>query len=146
MIIQLFLGSVIIALSIVIETLFIYLVIRFMRSRGSNNTNISSAFMMLYLVGTTLWMLLAFSIVTWVWALTLLILEAMPNLEQSLYFSMVAFTSLGFGDIVLEQDWRILSGLMAANGLVLFGLNTAVIVETLRGILSTMDTQKTEEN
>ena len=139
MINQLFIGSLLIALSIIIEIFFIYTAVKFMRPKASKKADISLAIMMSYLTGITLWMLFAFSIVSWVWAMTLLILGAMPELEQALYFSMVALTSLGFGDIVLGQDWRILSGMMAANGLVLFGLNTAVIVETLRGILQKID-------
>ncbi len=136
---QLILGSVLISLSIFIEVLFIFIAIKFMQRGESKGKDLSLINMMLYLTGITMWMLLAFSIVAWVWATALLQLGAMPNFEESLYFSMVTITSLGFGDIVLEHNWRILSGMMSANGLVLFGLNTAIIVETLRGILQKVD-------
>jgi uncharacterized membrane protein YedE/YeeE len=53
------------------------------------------------------------------------------DFETSIYFALVSFTTLGFGDIVLEKQWRILSGLMGANGLVIFGLTTAVLVDFL---------------
>ena len=45
---------------------------------------------------------------------------------------MVAFTTLGFGDVILPQEWRLLGGLAAANGLMIFGFLTAMLVETLR--------------
>jgi hypothetical protein len=44
---------------------------------------------------------------------------------------MVSFTTLGFGDVTLPHDWRLLSGIIAANGLILFGLNTAFLIEIL---------------
>ena len=56
------------------------------------------------------------------------------TLEASVYFSLVAYTTLGFGDILLPNDWRLLSGMAAANGLLNFGLLTAILVETLRQI------------
>mgnify|MGYP003674721669 CR=1 FL=1 len=56
------------------------------------------------------------------------------NHEESVYFGFVAFTTLGFGDILLPLQWRLLGGMAAANGLLNFGLLTAVIVETLRQV------------
>jgi len=63
-------------------------------------------------------------------------LGCFSSLEESLYFSMVSFTALGFGDLTLPQEWRILSGMIAANGLVLFGLNTAFLIEVLHQSLA----------
>ena len=52
--------------------------------------------------------------------------------EASVYFALVAFTTLGFGDLLLPQEWRLLGGICAANGLLMIGLLTAILVETLR--------------
>jgi hypothetical protein len=41
---------------------------------------------------------------------------------------------LGFGDVLLPQDWRILAGMTAANGFLNFGLLTALLIEALRQI------------
>jgi hypothetical protein len=68
----------------------------------------------------------------WIWALAFLGLGIFPTLEASVYFSLVAFTTLGFGDVLLPDDWRLLSGMSGANGLLLFGLMTAMLVEVLR--------------
>lgn len=68
----------------------------------------------------------------WLWAVTLYLLEIFIDFEAAVYFALVAFTTLGFGDILLPQEWRLLGGLAAANGLLLFGLLTAILVETLR--------------
>ena len=58
------------------------------------------------------------------------------DLETATYFSIVAFTTLGFGDIILPVDWRILGGMTAANGLMNMGLYTALLVEVLRRVRS----------
>lgn len=83
------------------------------------------------LAGITLWLLIAISISVWLWAFCLLWLGTFSVLEPAIYFSLVSFTTLGFGDVILEKQWRILSGLMAANGLLVFGLTTAVLVDFL---------------
>jgi hypothetical protein len=83
------------------------------------------------LAGITLWMLLAISISVWLWAFCLLWLGTFSEVEPAIYFSLVSFTTLGFGDIILQKEWRILSGLMAANGLLVFGLTTAILVDFL---------------
>ncbi len=79
-----------------------------------------------------LWTLMMMTASVSIWALALWSLKIFVTLEESVYFSLVAFTTLGFGDILLPQDWRLLGGMAAANGLLIFGLLTAMFVETLR--------------
>ena len=68
----------------------------------------------------------------WIWALAFHLLGIFTTLEASVYFSLVAFTTLGFGDVLLPDEWRLLSGMSGANGLLIFGLMTAMLVEVLR--------------
>ena len=65
----------------------------------------------------------------WIWALTYLWIGALTGLEEALYFSISSFTTVGFGDVVLGKDWRILSSIEATNGFILFGWSTAFIFE-----------------
>lgn len=46
--------------------------------------------------------------------------------------SLVTFTTVGYGDVTLSPDWRLLSGLTAANGFISFGWSTAYMVELVR--------------
>jgi hypothetical protein len=48
-------------------------------------------------------------------------LGAFENFETTLYFSGVAFTSLGYGDVVLHGSLRLVAPLQAANGLMISG-------------------------
>jgi len=66
------------------------------------------------------------------WAATYLVLDAFPDLEEALYFSIVTYTTLGFGDVVLDVQWRLLSSLEAANGIIMFSWTTALLIVALR--------------
>lgn len=90
--------------------------------------------LMLALCIASVWILAQVTAGVWIWATAFYQLEIFVTLEASVYFSLVAFTTLGFGDILLPPDWRLLAGMAAANGLLNFGLLTAVLVEALRQI------------
>jgi hypothetical protein len=79
-----------------------------------------------------IWILGQITAGVWMWAAALIGLGVFETLETSVYFSLVAFTTLGFGDILLPQEWRLLGGMAAANGLLNMGLLTALLVEALR--------------
>lgn len=64
-----------------------------------------------------------------VWALAYLWLPAvsgLETLEKTVYFSLITFTTLGYGDITLQPGPRLLSGIEAMNGIFLFGWSTAL--------------------
>lgn len=49
------------------------------------------------------------------------------DFETSLYFSLTSYSTMGFGDVVLPQKWRLLGGLEGISGVLLCGLSTAFI-------------------
>jgi len=49
------------------------------------------------------------------------------DFETSLYFSIVSYTTIGYGDVVLPQRWRVLGGIEALSGVLLCGLSTAFV-------------------
>lgn len=57
-----------------------------------------------------------------------------PTLEAAVYFSTSCFTTVGFGDLVLSEDWRMLSGFEAIDGMILFGWSTAFIFTVVRRV------------
>lgn len=67
-----------------------------------------------------------------IWALSYFQLQALTNFEEALYFSIVTFTTLGYGDITLHENWRILASLQAANGILIFGWSTAIIAAVVQ--------------
>ncbi len=79
-----------------------------------------------------LMVLLTMTIEVWLWAFVLLATGAVTGLEPAVYFALVCFTTLGFGDITLPTEWRLLSALIGANGFLMFGWSTAFMVELIR--------------
>lgn len=129
---QIFIGSCVIPVTILIQVIFIQVAINTLEKTSTEFMGVKKTLrVVIILSGSTLWLLAALSLAIWIWVIFFWYLECFPTLEEALYFSMVSFTTLGFGDVTLPQEWRILSGMIAANGLVLFGLNTAFLFETL---------------
>lgn len=57
--------------------------------------------------------------------------------EEAAYFSIVTFSTLGFGDVTLHQPaWRILSGIEALNGILLVGWSTALLYAVIQRVWS----------
>lgn len=57
--------------------------------------------------------------------------SALPDFESALYFSATSFTTLGYGDVVLDPKWRLFGAIERANGLLLFGWSTAFRMRAL---------------
>jgi len=56
------------------------------------------------------------------------------SLEKAIYFSLVTFTTLGYGDITIQTNFRILSGIEAINGILLIGWSTTLMYSAMRAI------------
>jgi len=69
-----------------------------------------------------------------IWARVYVAVGAIEDLESALYFSTVTFTTLGYGDFTLGPDWRLLSTFEAANGTVMFGWSTSLVVAFIQRI------------
>lgn len=75
--------------------------------------------MLLHVVQVTLWAL-AYRV--------LLPGDQLDTFGEAMYFSLVTFTTLGYGDITLaDEHWRLLSGIEALNGILLVGWTTALL-------------------
>lgn len=81
-----------------------------------------------------LWFFLAVVVEAWSWAVVYIMLGVFDDLETALYFSTVAFTTLGFGDIILDPSYRLLGAFEAAAGMVIFGWTTAMVFSAVQRI------------
>ncbi|MEX1661111.1 ion channel [uncultured Thioclava sp.] len=88
--------------------------------------------MLLLVMASALWALGMVTASVWAWAACFRVLDIFHTMEEAVYFALVVYTTLGYGDILLSHDWRILGGMAAANGLLNIGFLTAMMVETLR--------------
>jgi hypothetical protein len=71
------------------------------------------------------------------WALAILMCGETSTFENAFYCSAQNYTALGYGDFVLSERWRLLGPLEAINGLLLFGLSTAVMFAVMSRLIAT---------
>ena len=69
------------------------------------------------------------------WALLFLFLGEFDTFQVALYHSGVNFATLGYGDIVMSEQWRLLGPLEAANGILMFGVSTAVMTAAVMDVM-----------
>ena len=69
------------------------------------------------------------------WALLFRVLGEFPDYPSALYHSAVNFTTLGYGDVVMSPRWRLLGALEAANGILMFGVSTAMMTAAVIELL-----------
>jgi voltage-gated potassium channel len=74
-----------------------------------------SGIMMLHVAETSLWAMFYYS------------RELFPDFETSLYFSAVSYAAIGYGDVLLPRNWRLLGAIEGVSGLLLCGISTAFI-------------------
>jgi hypothetical protein len=69
-----------------------------------------------------------------VWAAFLVLLDALPDLETAAYFSLTSYTTLGYGDVTLPREWRLLGPLEGAAGVLMFGWSTGILAAALNQV------------
>ena len=139
MIKQLAIGTIVISISIVIQVLFLGLTIEILLQLGSWLATPPLLFKsIIFLILTVIWLVAGIGISVWLWSGTFLLLKIFSSLEPALYFCTVTFTTLGYGDITLDKNWRLLSSLISVNGLIIFGLNTAFLIDLITRLLTSL--------
>jgi len=106
-----------------------YLVRRQGDHRSENAMGPGAALFLLRLVAALL--LLHVSEVL-LWALAYAMLSLFPDFETSLYYSLMSYTTVGYGDVAPLKAWRLLGPLESTVGVLMLGLSTAVIVTAMQ--------------
>jgi len=129
---QLFIGTVLICVTVIIHAIFLDVLIRWI-GNASNAARLTFKrhWKIPMLVCSVLGVFVAHIVQIWLWAMFYLWVNVLPTLEEALYFSTSTFTTVGFGDIVLSENWRLVSSFQSANGFILFGWSTAFIFEIM---------------
>ena len=71
------------------------------------------------------------------WALLFMLCGEFPEFAIAFDHSAVNYTSLGYGNVLMTPSWRLLGPLEAANGLLMFGVSTAMIFAVIQRLLLT---------
>lgn len=137
---QILLGTGLLSLSAVIHVSVItFSIPHFARlSKALPNGRLPRLHNLIILLATVFVLVFAHTIQVWTWAAAFLLMTELPDLSTSFYFATVTYTTLGYGDIVLGADARIVATFCAITGLLTFGISTAFLIGVLSRILPDM--------
>jgi hypothetical protein len=122
-------GTLVISLTVIIHTVGLVLLARWMSwivhwfqlHRHSLGKTVA-------MVTTVLGLFLVHTIEVWTWAGAYVVTGVVADLESAVYFSTVTFSTLGYGDITPTAEWRVFAALEAMNGFILIGWSIAYLV------------------
>ena len=129
---QLLLSGVISVGNIVIHALAMVAIVRISHIVSERNVLQGTARLIAIMIGTVSVLMVTHISEVIVWSVTYSITEAAPPGTNLLYFAFVNYTTLGYGDVLPVDRWRLIGPMTAMNGVLLFGWSTAVIFEILR--------------
>ena len=81
------------------------------------------------------WMILLHLIEIGVWALIYVWRGALPDLQTAMYFSGVTYTTTGYGDLVLPENWRLVGAVEALTGILMCGWSTGFFFAVVTRLL-----------
>ena len=83
---------------------------------------------------------------TAMWAVFYYTRGLFQDLETSLYFSLTSYTTIGYGDVLLPQRWRLLGALEGISGVLLCGISTAFIFAVMSAMFQLRIQQQTRSS
>lgn len=69
------------------------------------------------------------------WAILFIFCGEFQAFGTAYYHSAVNYTTLGYGDLLMTPAWRLLGPLEAANGMLMFGVSTAIIYAVIQRLV-----------
>ena len=119
-------------LNIAIHALTTVVVISTARSLRLTRTSRPNLHLVAATIITASVLMAAHTIEVLVWSLTYALTSAAPDSTNLVDFAFVNYTTLGYGDVVPLDQWRLLGPMTAMNGVLMFGWSTALIFAVLQ--------------
>ncbi len=69
-----------------------------------------------------------------IWAVFYYAAGLFETLETTLYFSLKTYSTVGYGDVVLPEHWRLLGTLEGISGVLLCGVSTAFLFTIMNAL------------
>jgi len=87
--------------------------------------------------GATLLAGVAHLVDVFIWAVVLALCGEFSRLAPAFYSSATLYTTLGYGDAVMSSSWKMLGPFETADGMLMFGLSTAIAIFVIQLIVRT---------
>ncbi len=136
-VLKLVLGSAMIVLNLGIQVWAVYRVMLYFKKREFRKPSTPLPRQELQALALVLMFLFAGHILQFAtWAALFRLIGEFDDFGTAFYHSTVNFTSLGYGDIVMSESWRLLGALEAANGVLMFGLTAGLILSVMNQLFA----------
>jgi len=129
-------------INIVIHALVMTAVVRASQATIARAASWPNLLLIAVMVTTVSVLMTAHACEVMVWSLAYGLVDAAPPDSDFLYFAFVNYTTLGYGDVLPVERWRLLGPMTAMNGVLLFGWSAAVLFEVLRKTLDHLEAAK----
>ena len=125
-------GLPVMFLCLILQALFVTTHLRYYTRFGLAEKARKSQWRQILLLSTVMLLMLLSNLAQMaIWAVLFLLLGEFDDASTALYHSAVNFVTLGYGDIVMTDRWRLLGPLEGVNGILMFGVSTAVMTAAL---------------
>ncbi|MEW5962222.1 MAG: potassium channel family protein [Pseudomonadota bacterium] len=132
---QILLAGVVSACNIAIHALVMAAVFGVTKAATRRFASHRSGLLIAVMIATVAVLMAAHVLEVMVWAGAYAIFEVAPAGTDMYYFAFVNYTTLGYGDVIPVERWRLIGPMTAMNGVLLFGWSTAVIFHVLLRVL-----------
>ncbi|WP_298533585.1 potassium channel family protein [uncultured Algibacter sp.] len=136
MLLNITIGGFIIGITILIHGYGTFFWVKFLAKKYQNKQNLllntKNVWLLIY---TAIFLLTLNFIEAIIWGFTYYILPGVTefeSIEKAIYFSLVTFTTLGYGEITISSANRMLAGFEAMDGVLLLGWTTAIMFSVLQ--------------
>jgi Ion channel len=129
-------GTATTVVTIVIHALALRTVIQFVRhQRLHGRAGVHFSMDVIIVAGATLLAFVAHLAEVALWALVFVLCGEFPDFAAAIYHSAENYTTLGYGDVVMSASWRLLGPLEAGDGMLMFGVSTALIFAVISSLV-----------
>ncbi|WP_299551193.1 ion channel [uncultured Tateyamaria sp.] len=137
---QILLGSTLLTMCALIHVGVVAILVPFLSHMADWLERSGSGLRTLIITGlNVLILLIAHTLQVWSWALAFFAMNAFDDFPTSIYFSTATYTTLGYGDLLLDPGLRIFGTFAAITGLLTFGISTALLMGVIVRLLPSID-------
>jgi hypothetical protein len=129
---QLVIGATLVGITAIVQAVFMLIGFRALQALRTHEKRFAHHHATMIIVVFVLHMFTAMIVQISMWAAVYCWTGAIPKFAEALYVSTNSFTTIGFSDVQIAPEWRLLVALEGANGMIIFGWATALVIAAIQ--------------
>ncbi len=129
---NLLLGLPVVVACLVLQSLLVWLALLYYARHDRHLDNDSPLPTLVVINGVMLLLIIGNLAQVAIWSALFLLLDEFASFSDAFYHSAVNFSTLGYGDIVMSEQYRLLGPIQAINGILMIGVSTALLMSAFQ--------------